>query len=56
MLIRVGISCRISYSIVSYLYVWISGLITLVLEESAIFLLSFIYDYVVSVRGVHLPF
>ena len=37
MLIGVGVSCCISYSIVSYLYVSFSGLITSVREERAIF-------------------
>ena len=41
MLIGVGVSCRFSYSIVSYLYVSCSG---------AIFPLSFTYNYMVSVR------
>ena len=53
MLIGVGVSYRISCSIVSYLYVSCSGSITLVGEErELIFLLSFIYNYLVSVmRG-----
>ena len=38
MFIRVGLLCRISYSVVSYLS--FSGLITSVWEERAIFLLS----------------
>ena len=37
MLLSVGVSCRISYSIVSYLYVSFSGLITSVGEERAYF-------------------
>ena len=45
MLIGVGVSCRISYYIVSYWYVSFSGLITSVREEMAIFLLSFTCNY-----------
>ena len=41
MLIRVGISCCISYSIVSYLLYVLVDQITLVGEERAIFLLLF---------------
>ena len=41
MLIGVGVSCRISYSFVSYLYVGFTRLI---------FLLSFTCNYMVSVR------
>ena len=37
MLIGVGVSCRISYSIVMYLYVDLSALITSVVEERANF-------------------
>ena len=39
MLIGVGVSCRISYSVVSYLYIYVSfsGLISSVGEESASF-------------------
>ena len=37
MLIRVGVSCRISYSVVSYSYVSFSALIPSVGEERAIF-------------------
>ena len=37
MLNGVGVSCRISYSVVSYLYVSLSGLVTSVGGESAIF-------------------
>ena len=51
MLIGICVSCRISYSIVSYLYVSFSGLITSVGEEKAIFLLSFTCNYVFFVRG-----
>ena len=36
MLIGVGVSCRISYSIVGYLYVSFNGLITSVGEERAL--------------------
>ena len=49
MFIGVGVSYHISYS-VSYLYVSFSGLITSVGEERAIFLLSIVRIYVVSVR------
>ena len=45
----VGVSCRILYSIVSYLYVSCSGSIISVGEE-LICLLSFTCNYVVSVR------
>ena len=37
MLIGVGISCRFSYSIVSYLYSSLSGMITSVEEERKLF-------------------
>ena len=46
MLFGVGVSCRILYSIVSYLYVSCSGSITLVVEERT----KFTCNYVVSVR------
>ena len=36
MLIRVVVSCRFSYSIVAYLYVSCSGLISSVLEATAV--------------------
>ena len=49
MLIGVGVSCRISYSIVSYLYVSLSGLKTSVGEQRANVLLSFTCIYMVSV-------
>ena len=51
MLIGVGVSCRISYSIVSYLYVSFSGLITSVGEERANFS-ALVYLYLIcgSVR------
>ena len=49
MFIGVGISCHISFS-VSYLYVSFGGLITSVGEERAIFLLSFTFNDMVSVR------
>ena len=52
MLIGVGVSCRISYHIVSNLYVSFSGLITSFGEEKVFFLLSFTGNYVVSVRRV----
>ena len=42
MFIEVGVSCHISYSVVSYSYVSFSGLITLVGEESAN-LYAFVY-------------
>ena len=48
MLTGVGVSCRISYSVGSYIS--ISGLITLVGEERAIFLISFSCNDVVSVQ------
>ena len=50
--IGVGVSCRISYYIVSYLYLYISfsGLITSSGKERAIFLLSITCNYVCSVR------
>ena len=48
MLIGVDVSCRISYSFVSYLYASFSGLITSVGEERAIFFCT--CNYVVSVR------
>ena len=44
-----GVSCR-SYSVVSYLYVSFSRLISSVGEERAIFLLCITRSYVVSVR------
>ena len=50
MLIGVGVSCHISYSILSYLYGSCSGSITLVGEERAVFLLLFTCNYMVSVR------
>ena len=50
MLIPVGVTCRISNSFVSYLYVGCSESIPLVKEERSIFLLSFTCNYVVSVR------
>ena len=37
MLIGVGVACRFSYSVVSYIYVRFSGLITSVREERANF-------------------
>ena len=46
MLFGVGFSCRILYSIVSYLYISCSGSITSVEEERA----KFTCNYVVSVR------
>ena len=46
MLFRVGVSCRILYSIVIYLYVSCSGSFTSVGEERAIFTCN----YVVSIR------
>ena len=49
MLIGVDVLCRISYSVVSYLYVHFSVLISLVGEARAIFLSSFTCFYVVSV-------
>ena len=53
MLIGVGVSCRISYSFVSYLYVRCSGSITSPGEERACFMLSFTCYYVVSMmRGL----
>ena len=45
MFFGVGVSCRILYSIVSYLYVSCSGLIT----SELICLLSFTCNYVLSV-------
>ena len=48
MFIRVGISCCISYSIVSFLLHALVNQITLVGEERAIFLLLFTYNFVVS--------
>ena len=49
MLIGVGVSCRFSYYIVSYLYVSCSGSITLVREEKANFsAIVYLYDYLVS--------
>ena len=48
MLIRVGISCCISYSIISYLFYALVDQITSVGEERAIFLLLFTYNFVVS--------
>ena len=55
MLFEVGVSCRILYSIVSYLYVSCSGSMTLVGKEREIlFLLSFTCNYAVSFRiGYH---
>ena len=50
MLFGVGVSCRILYSIVSYLYVSCSGSITSVGKRGLICLLSFTCNYVVSVR------
>ena len=50
MLIGVGVSCRFSYSIVIHLFVSCIGLITSVGRE-LIFLLSFTFNYVVSVVG-----
>ena len=50
MLIGEGVSCHISYSILSYLYLSFSGLITSVGEERALFLPSFTCKYVVFVR------
>ena len=47
-MIRVGISCCISYSIVSYLLYALVDQITSVGEERAIFLLLFTYNFVVS--------
>ena len=52
-LIGVGVSCRISYSIVSYLFVSCSGSIASV-DERAIFLLSVSCYYVVFVRRLFL--
>ena len=48
----IGASCRSSYSIVSYLYIYVSfsGFITSVGEARANFLLSFTCNYMVSVR------
>ena len=47
MIIGMGVSCRISYSSVSYLYVSCSGSISSVEEErELIFLLSFTCNYV----------
>ena len=46
MLIGVGVSCRISYSIVSYLYLSFSELG----KRALISLQSFTFNYVVSVR------
>ena len=48
MLIRVGISCCISYSIVSYLFYALVDQITSVGEGRASFLLLFTYNFVVS--------
>ena len=51
MLFGVGVSCRILYSIVSYLYISCSGSITSVGEERELAcLLSFTCNYVVPVR------
>ena len=50
MLIGVGVSCPISYPIVSYLYVSFSEFITSIWEERVYFLVSFTCNYVVSVR------
>ena len=53
MLFKVGVSCRISYSIVSFLYVSCRGLMPSVVEYG-FFLLSFTCYNVVSVRrGFH---
>ena len=52
MLIGVGVSCRILYSIVSYFYVSCSISNTSVGEERVIFLLSFTCNYVVLFSGV----
>ena len=46
MLVGVGVSCRISYCIISYLYVSFSGFG----KRKLFFLLSFSCNYVVSVR------
>ena len=52
MLFGVGVSCRILYSIGSYLYVSCSGSITSVGEEKELIcLLSFTCNYVVSVQN-----
>ena len=50
MLFGVGVSCRILYSIVSYLCVGCSGSITSVGEERAYLSAIFTCNYVVSVR------
>ena len=50
MLFGVVVSCRVLYSIVSYVYVSYRGSITSVGEGELICLLSFTCDYVVSVR------
>ena len=46
MLVGISVSCRISYSVVTYLYVSFSGVIIPVWEERAIFLLPFTGNYV----------
>ena len=51
MLFGVGVSCRILYSFVSYLYVSCSGSITSVGKGDLICLLLVTCNYVVSVRG-----
>ena len=45
-----GVSCRVLYSFVVYLYVSVSGSLTSVGEERANFLLLFTCNYVVFVR------
>ena len=50
MLFEVGVSCRVSYSSVGYLFVSCSGLISSVGEESGFCQPSFTCYYVVSVR------
>ena len=50
MIFGVGVSCRILYSIISYLYISCSGSITLVGDKELIYLLSFSCNYVVSVQ------
>ena len=49
-LFGVGVSCRILYSIVSYLYVSCSGSIASVGKKALNLLLSFTFNYEVSVR------
>ena len=56
MLFGVGVSCRILYSFVSYLYVSCSGPITAVGEEKANLSAIVYCNYVVSVRRVFLFF